>query len=237
MTVPETSVGGGAGPGQRSGSNRAWALRTLLLVIAWIGLMVGVGYLLGGPLAGPASGEDGLVGTLQDGGTATLDGLSAIGSRSADTAVIIGTAAAIGFLSRLLLGRWLESFLLWGGVALQTTMFLMTTLLVSRERPEYELMDPAPPTSSFPSGHTGAATALWLGVGMIAASRIERRRLRVAVVALLLLIPLAVGISRLYRGMHHPSDVVFGVLNGTVAVALARSALRGMPSGQGAGHP
>ncbi len=53
------------------------------------------------------------------------------------------------------------------------------------------------------------------------------------VVALLLLVPLAVGLSRLYRGMHHPTDVAFGLANGTVAVLLARSALRGTPAEKG----
>ena len=50
--------------------------------------------------------------------------------------MVVGLAAMVGLVLRLLLGGWLESFVLWGGVALQTTMFLTTTLLVSRERPE-----------------------------------------------------------------------------------------------------
>ena len=212
-----------------SGSRRRTVGRALLYAgvpaAAWYGVLVGTGILIGGPLlAGVADAEDGLVTGLEAARTPLWDMLTHGASWVANTATIVLTALAIGLALRPLVGRWLESFLLWAGVALQSTVFLLTTLVVSRERPAVELLDPAPPTSSFPSGHTGAATALYLGLGVVVASRIERRWLRVAVVAVLALVPLAVGLSRLYRGMHHPSDVVFGVLNGIAAVSIVRFA-------------
>jgi membrane-associated phospholipid phosphatase len=49
--------------------------------------------------------------------------------------------------------------------------------------------------------------------------------LRVVIFLAMLAIPLSVAASRLYRGMHHPSDVVFGLLNGLAAVLIARYAV------------
>ena len=128
---------------------------------------------------------------------------------------------------RLVWKRWLETLLVWAAVALQSAVFLTTTLLVARERPELDKLDPAPPTSSFPSGHTGAATALYLSLGLVLASHVRSRGGRVLLVVLLLLVPIGVAVSRLYRGMHHPSDVLFGAINGTVAVLLVRQAVLG----------
>ncbi len=121
--------------------------------------------------------------------------------------VIIGTAFVVGVVMRLVWKRWVETLLVWAAVALQSAVFLTTTLLVSRERPDVEKLDPAPPTSSFPSGHTGASTALYLSIGLVLASRVRSRVGRVAVVVLLLLVPIGVAVSRLYRGMHFPTDV------------------------------
>ena len=49
------------------------------------------------------------------------------------------------------------------------------------------------------------------------------------VAALLCLVPFIVGISRLYRGMHHPTDVVFGALGGGLWLALVLSTLLPRP--------
>ncbi|WP_329375805.1 diacylglycerol kinase family protein [Streptomyces sp. NBC_01351] len=53
-------------------------------------------------------------------------------------------------------------------------------------------------------------------------ARASRRRL---VLGTLLLIPLAVAVSRLYRGTHHPSDVVAGVLNGACTLLVVAYAV------------
>jgi membrane-associated phospholipid phosphatase len=93
-------------------------------------------------------------------------------------------------------------------------------------RPSREHLDPAPPTSSFPSGHTGAATALYVGIATVVAWRVRHKLLRVLLVALFVAVPILVAVSRLYRGMHHPTDVVFGALNGLACLAVAVYARR-----------
>ena len=92
---------------------------------------------------------------------------------------------------------------------------------VDRQRPAVEHLDPAPPTSSFPSGHTGAATALYVGVAVVIAWQVRHKLLRVLLVAVFVTVPILVAVSRLYRGMHHPTDVVFGALNGLACLAVA----------------
>ena len=122
---------------------------------------------------------------------------------------------------RLIFGRWTESIILVTAVLLQAAVFLLTTMVVDRQRPAVEHQDPAPPTSSFPSGHTGAATALYVGIAVVIAWRVRHKLLRVLLVAVFVAVPILVAVSRLYRGMHHPTDVVFGALNGLACLAVA----------------
>ena len=51
-------------------------------------------------------------------------------------------------------------------IALQATIFVIATAIIGRPRPEVPKLDPAPPTSSYPSGHVGASTALYLSLAL-----------------------------------------------------------------------
>jgi membrane-associated phospholipid phosphatase len=206
------------------------ALLIALPAALWYGVLVGAGLLLTGPAAGLAEEGEDVVEALQASRSPLLDDVTHWISWTANTASIVLGAFLIGLLLRALWRLWLPTLMLWAGVAMQSGVFLLTTLVVSRRRPDVEQLDPAPPTSGFPSGHAGAATALWLGLGLLLAHRIGRRWPRVLLVVLLVLVPLAVGVARLYRGMHFPGDVLFGLLNGLAAVLIVRHALAGDPT-------
>ena len=99
-------------------------------------------------------------------------------------------------------------------------------LAVGRSRPEYLLLDVAPTSLSFPSGHALFAT-IFLGLLVwLAEDSIQSPMIRRSVQVALGLLILAVGWSRVYLGLHWPSDVIGGYMYGLLAVWLLTS-LRG----------
>jgi undecaprenyl-diphosphatase len=125
---------------------------------------------------------------------------------------------------RLTLKRWRESVFLCAAVCAQAVVFFLTTLIIDRPRPEVDHMDVSPPTSSFPSGHTSAAVALYLGLAVIL-HRVATRTWLKRAAWLLVIVPIGVALTRLYRGMHHPSDVLASFLNGGICVLVMARAI------------
>jgi undecaprenyl-diphosphatase len=161
--------------------------------------------------------------------TPTLDTVSHIGSYLAETITCIVLLVVVTVALRLWLGRWRESWTLFAALVGELLVFLVVTAVVNRPRPDVPHLDAAPPTSSFPSGHTAAAVAFYGCLAVIVLRQLTPRWLAVTVSTLLCLVPVVVGISRLYRGMHHPTDVVFGALGGGLWLALVLSTLLPRP--------
>lgn len=65
-------------------------------------------------------------------------------------------------------------------------------------------------TSSFPSGHSMMAAVVYLTLGALVATALPRRRLRAYVLTLAIVLSVLVGASRVYLGVHYPSDVLAG---------------------------
>jgi undecaprenyl-diphosphatase len=110
-------------------------------------------------------------------------------------------------------------------VAGETTLFVLASLVVHRLRPGIPHLDGAPPTSSFPSGHTAATVALWCGLALGLARTHPRHPLRTLSWALAVALPAFVLFSRLYRGMHWPTDVAASVVFTLAWLLLLRAVL------------
>jgi membrane-associated phospholipid phosphatase len=115
-------------------------------------------------------------------------------------------------------------------VAGETALFLLASLVIDRLRPGIPHLDGAPPTSSFPSGHTAASIALWCGLALGLARTHPRHPLRVLSWVLAVAVPAVVLVSRLYRGMHWPTDVAASVVFTVLWLLLLRAIL--LPHGR-----
>ncbi|MFI0944136.1 diacylglycerol kinase family protein [Streptomyces sp. NPDC021020] len=222
------------GPPLLTTGTAATAARITALTACQAALLIGLGLLITGPARHlwPITAEDRVNEGFEHVRTSTFDTLTSLGSEAGNTLTIIAiTLVACGVLVLApVLPRWREAVFLAVSVSLQALVFLAITSAVDRNRPEVHRLDNSPPTSSYTSGHTGAATALYGGLAVLVLIRARRlsRPWRIAVAVLLTLLPLMVGTCRLYRGMHHPTDVAGGMLNGALSLLIVgRTVLTG----------
>ncbi len=207
-------------------AGRDVVVRALAPMAVWWLAVVAMGWLLtDGPLKDLGTSEESVNKTLESSRTAFWDGVTLFFSWTGATVSIIGVCLIVVALVWWRTKQWWYAVVPLIAISLQAMVFFFTTLLIDRERPDVKQMDDSPPTSSFPSGHSGAATGLYFTLALMAL-RVRNPVLRGVVVSVCLAIPFLVGSARLYRGMHHVSDVVVAIVNGSVAAVLAWCWLR-----------
>jgi undecaprenyl-diphosphatase len=101
-------------------------------------------------------------------------------------------------------------------------MMLSTALKLGFERPRPDLVPAATRvyTASFPSGHAMLSAVTYLTIGALLARVERRRRVKAFLLSIAVILTLLVGASRVYLGVHWPSDVLAGWCIGAAWAAL-----------------
>jgi undecaprenyl-diphosphatase len=162
-------------------------------------------------------------------GLRAFDAITRIGSPGVWVVTALFALWLLWRRERFLFWAWLASNI--GGGVLQ----LVLKSSIHRNRPQYAATYLHGQSYSFPSGHTMSATICWSLMVVCAGLSLGwhgARRARLYVVATTLI--LAIGFSRIYLGVHYPSDVLGGLLAGTAWVVLCTTTIRIVQSAEAA---
>jgi undecaprenyl-diphosphatase len=141
---------------------------------------------------------------------AALD-ITALGGRTLLLLVILSAAGYLA-LDRRYGAMWFVTAAAAGGGLLSTAM----KLLFDRDRPDIVPHLVTVVSPSFPSGHSMLAAVIYLTLGALLARFAARRRTKVYALTIAILVTVLVGSSRVYLGVHYPTDVLAGWCAGLV---------------------
>jgi undecaprenyl-diphosphatase len=143
-----------------------------------------------------------------------------IGSRSFEEAMrdvtalggvtVLTLVTVVGALAFLIHKRPRHALILVGTVLLADASSGWLKAFYDRPRPDLVPHGAYVYSASFPSGHSTLSAATFLTLAMLIASLEPHRGTKVMVYVLAVLLVLAIGISRVYLGVHWPSDVLAG---------------------------
>lgn len=160
--------------------------------------------------------------------------ITALGSFSLLGLIVLGVCAYL-YLARMRSAALFVLVSVLGGTLLSTVL----KMGYNRPRPDLTTMSEQF-TASFPSGHAMLSAVTFLTLGALLARFAPTRRLQVLSLGGALLLTLLVGLSRLYMGVHYPSDILAGwslgsawaLLCSSVAIVLQRRGSVDRPAGQ-----
>jgi undecaprenyl-diphosphatase len=126
--------------------------------------------------------------------------------------IAVAVSAALGLAVR---GRWRAGLAVIVAYVVTDATVALVKLVFSRPRPDASLTEAS--GFSFPSGHSAMSMAVY-GCLAFALARACRGFPRVACALVGAVLVAAIGLSRIYLGVHYPSDVLAGWITGAAIV-------------------
>jgi undecaprenyl-diphosphatase len=150
----------------------------------------------------------------------TWNALADVAGSFGNTPGIVGVLLVAAPLAVAITRRAAPAVFLLVAAVGETALYLTSGMIVRRPRPDVDhLSEGLPPTSSFPSGHVAAAVVTYGGLALLLRAWAESR-LRDLGLILAPLLVLGIALSRLYWGVHYPTDTAVGVIFAAVWVSV-----------------
>jgi undecaprenyl-diphosphatase len=186
------------------------------VVVTWVlivGALTGIGKLImiTGNGNGNLLGDHAIPHWLAARRTPALTHWSLIASNLGATQdiLIVTIATCVVFLA--VTRHWRPVIFLAAVMLGELAAFLLVAAIVKRPRPDVSHLDSHLPTSAFPSGHVAATTCLYVGIAILVIGH-ARGWWRYLFLIPAIVMPVMVAMARLYRGEHHPTDVLASAL-------------------------
>jgi membrane-associated phospholipid phosphatase len=198
------------------------------LLVAWVlilGAIVGIGELVTRAPGGNVLGDQTVPRWLAAHRTPALTSWSLVFTTLGGTLAILAVAAAACLIFLGLTRRWRPVAYLLTLMLGELAMFLAAAAVVRRPRPPVSHLDHHLPTSAFPSGHEAATCCLYIGLAILVIGH-ARGWWRWLFLAPAIAFPLLVAASRMYRGEHHPTDVLASLLFAALWIPAVTLAIR-----------
>lgn len=191
---------------------KSWTVRVVAGFTLAAAVLAASGWLVMGPGKGTAAGFDGTIrGAIRQMQSPMWTQLFLAFTKLGSTLYlwIVGAAAGIVFI----IYRWFRPLaLLMIVMAGQAGLHYGAKWLIARPRPAAMINYPTAEGLSFPSGHAIGGLCLYAMIAWAVSIRVESAGAKIGIWILAGLLILLIGVSRVYIGVHFPTDVLAGWL-------------------------
>ena len=208
------------------------------ILVAWVlilGVVVGLGELITKAGNGNVLGDRTIPHWLAAHRTPGLTRWSLVFTTLGATEAILIVALATCVVFLAVTRHWRPVIFIGVVMFGELAAFLTAAAVVKRPRPDVSHLDQHLPTSAYPSGHEAATCCLYIAIAILVIGHARgwwRWLFLVPAVAM----PVLVALSRMYRGEHHPTDILGSLifaalwLTATAAVIQPNAGRRARPS-------
>jgi undecaprenyl-diphosphatase len=205
-----------SGAGRRSGGHSVHHRGRIAaaVLVAWVlilGIIVGIGELITKDGHGNVLGDRTIPHWFAAHRTPGLTHWSLIFSTLGATQaiLIVGLATCVVFLA--VTRHWRPVIFVATVMFGELAAFLAAAAVVKRPRPDVTHLDQHLPTSAYPSGHEAATCCLYVAIAILVIGH-ARGWWRWLFLIPAIAMPVLVALARMYRGEHHPTDILASLL-------------------------